>query len=349
VRLVEILEQAGIPPGVVNLVTGSGSEVGLPLIRHKKVRGISFTGSREVGETVARDAGLKRVGLELGGKNPVIIMDDADLGLALDGCIWAAFGTTGQRCTAASRIILHKAIAEKFTKAFVGRAKSLRIGDGLDPRVEMGPVINGTQLAKIHDYVVSGAEGGAKLLTGGRILTLGRFKKGWFHEPTVFNHVTPDMEIAREEIFGPVVCLMEARNLDEAMEIANSVDYGLSSSIYTSDVGNAFRAIDGIEAGITYVNAPTIGAEVHLPFGGVKKTGNGTREAGITGIDEFSEIKTVYFDYSRRLQRAQIDEVKQCQLKSARQSSGPRGRWQKGPQGRSLRTRCGRLTTPKTG
>ena len=308
IKLVEILEKAGVPRGVVNLVTGSGSEVGLPIIKHKKVLGLSFTGSREVGAQVLREAGIKKVGLELGGKNPIIIMPDANLDLALEGCVWGGFGTTGQRCTAASRVIVHKSVAEKFKKSFIARAKTLKLGSGLEKSTDVGPVINEQQLEKVHRYTGIGVSEGAKLACGGKRAALsGKWKKGFFYEPTVFTDVQPDMRVAREEIFGPTVSVIEVKNLDEAIEVANNVSFGLSSSIYTQNISDAMRAIEKLETGITYVNAPTIGAEVHLPFGGVKQTGNGTREAGITGIEEFSELKTVYIDYHGKLQKAQID------------------------------------------
>jgi acyl-CoA reductase-like NAD-dependent aldehyde dehydrogenase len=307
IRFVEILEKAGVPPGVINLVTGSGQDVGTPIIKNEKIDGISFTGSRDVGDIVSREAGVKKVGLELGGKNPILIMPDADLALAVDGCIWGAFGTTGQRCTAASRVIVHEDVLRKFTRRFHERTKHLHIGDGLDAKTDVGPVINAAQLRKIHTFTDIGKRERAHLLHGGRILTLGRFGKGFFYEPTIFTEVTRDMTIAKEEIFGPTVCVMPAEDLDDAIDIANDVDYGLSSAIYTKDIDQAFYAIEHIDAGLTYVNSSTIGSEVHLPFGGVKKTGNGTREAGILGIDEFSEVKTVYVDYSGKLQKAQID------------------------------------------
>lgn len=302
IELVKILEKAGLPEGVLNLVTGSGEEVGAEIVKNRRIRGISFTGSRNTGEFILKNAGIKKIGLELGGKNPIIIMDDADLDLALDGVIWGAFGTTGQRCTAASRVIVHESVKTKFEKMFVERAKKLKIGDGLKETTDVGPLINERALEKVDKYVRIGVQEGAKLLCGGKRVE----RKGFFYEPTVFTRVSCDMVIAREEIFGPVVSIIGCRDLEHAIEIANSVEYGLSSAIYTKSMRNAFRAIEKIEAGLTYINSSTIGSEVHLPFGGVKQTGN-TREAGILGIDEFSEMKTVYFDYSGRLQKAQID------------------------------------------
>lgn len=303
VELARILDRSGVPKGVVNLVTGSAEPVGTALVRHKDVRGISFTGSRDTGLWITQNAGIKKVGLELGGKNGIIVMDDADLKLALDGVIWGAFGTTGQRCTACSRVIVHKKIKDKFTKMLVGRAKRIRIGNGLNPKTEMGPLVNKSAQEKAHRYVEIGRREGAKLLCGGKR----RGNKGFFYMPTIFSGVHTGMRVAQEEIFGPVLSVIAVKNLDEAVDAMNSIEYGLSSSIYTKDVNSAFEAIERIEAGITYVNASTTGAEVHLPFGGVKQTGSG-REAGIMGIDEFSEVKTVYVDYSGRLQRAQIDD-----------------------------------------
>ena len=305
VELVKILEKAGVPKGVVNLVTGPGERVGMEIVRSEKVRGISFTGHRDTGKTILKEAGLKKVGLELGGKNGIIIMDDAELNLALDGVIWGGFGTTGQRCTATSRVIVHEKIKEKFEKMLVERTKKLRLGSGLDSNTDVGPLINQRAVEKVHRYTKIGLEEGAKLLCGGRIPE----RKGFFYEPTIFADVTTDMKIAQDEIFGPTVCLITVKNLEEAIEAMNSIEYGLSSSIYTNNIRNAFKAIEKIEAGLTYVNSSTIGSEVHLPFGGVKNTGNGTREGGILGIEEFSEVKTVYIDYSGKLQKAQIDIV----------------------------------------
>ena len=302
IKFVEILEKAGIPPGVINLVTGSGEQAGLPIVRHKSVRCISFTGSRETGLQITREAGIKKVGLELGGKNGIIVLEDADLNLAIDGVIWGGYGTTGQRCTAASRVIVQQSIKEKFEAALKGRVSKLRLGSGLDKKTDVGPLINKSAVEKVHRYTELGVKEGAKLLCGGNP-TQGR---GFFYQPTLFTDATYDMKISQEEIFGPVVCIIAVKNLDEAIEAMNSVSYGLSSSIYTSSIRSAFKAIEQIEAGLTYVNSSTIGSEAHLPFGGVKQTGS-CREAGIEGINEFSETKTVYFDYSGRLQKAQID------------------------------------------
>lgn len=301
-RFVELLSKAGVPAGVVNMLTGSGSIVGAELVTNPDVRAVSFTGSKKTGEWILKNAGLKKVGLELGGKNPIIIMGDADLDLALEGVLWGAFGTTGQRCTAASRVIVHKKVFSKFEKMLVGAAKKLCLGNGLKNSTHVGPLINKVAVEKSEKYVKIGLEEGAKLLCGGKAGP----KSGFFFEPTVFSNVSPKMRVAREEIFGPVVCLIKISSLEEAISVANSVEYGLSSSIYTKSISNAFRAINKIEAGIVYVNSSTIGSEVHLPFGGVKGTGNGVREAGIEGIHEFSETKTVYIDYSGKLQKAQM-------------------------------------------
>ncbi len=303
IRFIQILEKAGIPRGVMNLVTGPGSDVGAPINKHEDIRGISFTGSRDVGESIIKDSGVKRVGLELGGKNGIIVMDDADLRLALDGVIWGGYGTTGQRCTAASRVIVHEKIRKKFERMLVSRIRKLRLGNGLMKTTDVGPLINRDAVDKTHQYTVIGKDEGAKLLCGGRATK----RKGFFYEPTLFTDTSPKMRIAQEEIFGPIVCIIPVRNLDQAIDTMNSITYGLSSSIYTNDIKNAFTAIENIEAGLVYVNSSTIGSEVHLPFGGVKKTGNGTREAGIEGINEFSETKVVYVDYSGKLQKAQID------------------------------------------
>jgi aldehyde dehydrogenase (NAD+) len=303
IKFVEILEKAGFPKGVINLVTGSGGTAGMHLVRHKKVRGISFTGHKDTGIEILRVTGIKKVGLELGGKNPIIVMDDADLNLALDGVIWGGYGTTGQRCTAASRVIVHENIKDEFEKMLVERIKKLRLGNGLEPDVDVGPLVNQTAQEKSKTYVGIGLKEGAKLLIGGQIPKM----KGFFFEPTLFTNCSIDMRIAQEEIFGPVVSLITAKDLNDAINIANSVEYGLSSSIYTKNIRNAFKAIEKLDAGLTYINASTIGSETHLPFGGIKGSGT-TREGGWTAIEEFSELKTVYFDYSGKLQRAQIDD-----------------------------------------
>jgi acyl-CoA reductase-like NAD-dependent aldehyde dehydrogenase len=309
VRLVEATIDAGIPPGVVNLVHGTGSGVGIPMVEHPGIRLISFTGSSAVGRDIGARCGkqLKRLSLELGGKNAQIVMADADPDLALEGVLWGAFGTTGQRCTATSRLILHTPVKDRFLERLVERTKRLRIGNGLDESVEMGPLVNEGQRRTVMEYVQIGLSEG-RLLTGGKPLTDGAFRNGWYHEPTIFADVAPAARIAQEEIFGPVLAVIDAADLDEAIRILNNTRYGLSSSIYTRDVNAAFRAIRDIEAGITYVNGPTIGAEVQLPFGGVKDTGNGHREASHTVLDTFSEWKSIYVDFSGKLQKAQIDQ-----------------------------------------
>jgi aldehyde dehydrogenase (NAD+) len=308
VHFVRVLEEAGVPPGVVNLVTG-GPAVGEMLTTHPDVAVVSFTGSTAVGKLVNQNAAphFKKVHLEMGGKNAIMIMDDANLDLALEGCLWGGFGTTGQRCTAASRVIVHDRVHDRFVEQFVARARALRVGDGLDPKTQMGPSISDKQLQKVISYVEIGRQEGATVACGGRRLNEAEYEFGFFHEPTIFTGVTPAMRIAREEIFGPVVSVIKCRSLDEAVAITNGVIYGLSASIYTQDLNRAFHAMRDVYTGIFYVNAPTIGAEVHLPFGGTKATGNGHREAGLAALDVFSEWKSVYVDFSGRLQRAQID------------------------------------------
>ncbi len=308
-NLVQALIDAGLPPGVVNIVTGYGPDAGAPIVSHPGVRAISFTGSSEVGRIVGQTAAanFKPCSLEMGGKNAMIVLDDANLDLALDGAVWGAFGTTGQRCTATSRIIVHKKIAAEFTQRLVARADALKVGDGLDETVQMGPQINQQQIETSIRYSEIAKKEGAKLLTGGQPLEDGTFDKGHFFAPTVFGSVHPQMRIAQEEVFGPVVSLITCESFDEALEIANGIPYGLSTALYSRDVNKAFRAIRDLEAGITYINAPTIGAEVHLPFGGVKQTGNGHREGGTGALDFYTTWKSAYIDYSDKLQRAQID------------------------------------------
>ena len=309
-HLVKVCQEVGIPRGVVNYVTGDGESAGTPLTRHAGVALISFTGSSETGRQVnlACADTYKRAALEMGGKNAMIVMDDARLDLAVEGALWGAFATTGQRCTATSRIIVHKKILKEFVDRFVERAGSLKVGDGLDESVDVGPLINEAQLKKVMDYIQIGRDEGADPVLGGVRLTKNEYGRGFFFPPTVFTGVTRGMRIAREEIFGPVVCVLAADSLEDALEIANDSPYGLSSSIYTQDVNKAFAAMRDLETGITYVNSSTIGAETHLPFGGLKKSGNGHREgAAHTAIDIFSEWKTVYVDYSGKLQKAQMD------------------------------------------
>jgi aldehyde dehydrogenase (NAD+) len=308
-RLVEILLEAGLPGNVIQLVNGGGPSAGMPLVEHPQVKLISFTGSTEVGKMISAAAskGLKRVSLELGGKNAQIVLPDADLDLALEGVLWGAFGTAGQRCTATSRLILHEAIHDKFLATLVKRAEKLRLGDGLDPSTQIGPLINPAQLETVQSYVKIGRNEGAKLETGGERYTEGECRNGFFFQPTIFSGVDPEMRIAKEEIFGPVLAIIKVKSFEEAVRVLNNTKYGLSSSIYTRDVNAAFKAIRDIEAGITYINGPTIGAEAHMPFGGVKETGNGHREGGWPVYEFFTEIKTVFVDYSGKLQRAQID------------------------------------------
>lgn len=309
-NFVKVLDEAGLPPGVVNMITG-GPEIGELLTVHESVSVVSFTGSTAVGRLVNQNAApyFKKVHLEMGGKNAIMVMEDATLDLALEGCLWGGFGTTGQRCTAASRVIVHERVHDRFVDAFVARAQALRVGNGLAEGTDVGPLVSQKQLEKVMSYVAIGQQEGATMACGGRRLSDGSYAKGFFHEPTVFVGVTPDMRIAREEIFGPVVSVIKVRSLDEAVTVANDVAYGLSASIYTQDVNRAFRAMRDVYTGIFYVNAPTIGAEVHLPFGGTKATGNGHREAGTAALDVFSEWKSVYVDFSGRLQRAQIDNA----------------------------------------
>jgi aldehyde dehydrogenase (NAD+) len=308
-RLVEVFEEAGLPAGVLNFITGSGSVVGNEIVENPKVKAISFTGGTEAGTDVYVRAAklLKPVHLELGGKNPQIIMDDADIDLAIEGVLFGAFGSAGQRCTATSRLIVHEKVYDNVVKKLLEATKAMKIGDPLDPKTGMGPVASADQERKILEYIEIGRKEGARLLYGGEKLRGGLYDGGFFIAPTIFE-ATHGMRITKEEIFGPVLSVMKAKNYEDAIRIANDIDYGLSSSIYTRNVNLAFRAVDDLEAGITYINAPTIGAEIHLPFGGIKNTGNGGREAGTTAIDEFTEIKTVFVDYSGRLQKAQIEE-----------------------------------------
>ncbi|HKI91205.1 MAG TPA: aldehyde dehydrogenase family protein [Gaiellaceae bacterium] len=308
-RFVELLDEAGIPAGVVNIVHGGGSTVGDRIVRHPDVRVVTLTGSRETGVAVLKTGAdtLKHVHLELGGKNAIIVMDDADLDLAADGILWSAFGTSGQRCTAASRVIAHEKVYDALAKRLVAAAEKMRLGPGWEDDTDVGPVINAKALEKIHSYTEIGTGEGATLLTGGEAATDGDLGKGFYYRPTIFGGVDPQMRVAQEEIFGPTTSLIRVRDFDEAIRVSNGVKYGLSSSIFTRDVNSAFRAMRDLEAGITYINAGTTGAEVHLPFGGTKDTGNGHREAGQAALDVFTEWKSIYVDYSGKLQRAQID------------------------------------------
>jgi aldehyde dehydrogenase (NAD+) len=311
-RFVELLVEAGVPSGVVNIVHGGGGAVGDRLVRHPDVRVITITGSRETGVEVLRNAaeGLKHVHLELGGKNAIIVLDDADLDLAVEGILWSAFGTSGQRCTAASRVIVQDGAYDALQSKLVSAAEQLRLGVGWDDDTDVGPVINKGALEKIHSYTQIGKDEGAKLLTGGEVASGNGLDDGFYYRPTIFGDVEAGMRIAQEEIFGPTTALIRVRDFEEAIRVSNGIKYGLSSSIYTRDVNKAFRAMRDLAAGITYINAGTIGAEVHLPFGGTKDTGNGHREAGQAALDVFTEWKSIYVDYSGKLQKAQIDNVK---------------------------------------
>ena len=308
-RFVELLAEAGVPAGVVNIVHGGGGAVGKRLVGHPDVPVITLTGSRETGVQVLKDAAdnLKHVHLELGGKNAVIVMDDADLDLATEGIIWSAFGTTGQRCTAASRVIVHRDVYGALQSKLVAAAEKMRLGPGWEEDTDVGPLINRSALDKVHSYTGIGRDEGATLLTGGEIASGNGLGDGNFYRPTIFGDVAPGMRIAQEEIFGPTTALIPVESVDEAIRVANGVKYGLSSSIFTRDVNRAFRAMRDLDTGITYINAGTIGAEVHLPFGGTKDTGNGHREAGQAALDVFTEWKSIYVDYSGKLQKAQID------------------------------------------
>ena len=306
--LVEVMAEAGFPPGTINLVTGAGSEVGDAIVESPDVAVISFTGHTSTGRRIAEQAGrrLKRVSLELGGKNAIVVLADADLDLAADGILWSAFGTTGQRCTACSRVIVEEAVAEPLLDRLEGRTKALRLGPGLDPATDVGPLINEPARTKVESYIEVGRREG-RLVTGGAAATGAGLEHGHFFEPTIFADVKPMDRIAQEEIFGPVLSVIPVPDFDAAVTALNQTRYGLSGAIYTRDVNTAFRAMRDFETGIVYINAGTIGAETHLPFGGVKETGNGHREAGHAALDTYTEWKSIYVDFSGRLQRAQID------------------------------------------
>ncbi len=309
VRFVEVLQESGIPDGVVNLVIGGGSDVGNAIVEHPLVDLISFTGSTETGLGVAERAARlnKRCSLEMGGKNAIVVMDDADLELATDGILWSAFGTSGQRCTAGSRVVVHRAVQRELVERLAAGAGGMRLGNGLDETVQIGPVVSEGQLASISGYVEIGQREGAALAFGGRVISEGNLAGGHFHEPTIFDEVAPSMRVAQEEIFGPVTSVVPVNSLEEAIEVVNGVSYGLSASIFTQDINSAYQAMRDIYTGILYVNAGTIGAEIHLPFGGTKGTGNGHREAGTATLDFYTEWQSVYVDFSGKLQRAQID------------------------------------------
>src|SRR5437868_3740829 len=309
VRLVEILEEAGLPKGVINLILGPGGELGDHLVSHPGVDLISFTGSSDTGAHISEIGGrlLRRVSTELGGKNAIVVLDDADIDLSLDGIVWSAFGTSGQRCTAASRVIAHKTVAKDLVDKLVGRAKKLRLGNGLEASTDVGPVVSASQLERVHSFIPIAEKEGATVAAGRRIPREGALAKGFFHEPTVLVDVKPNMRVAQEEIFGPVTAVIEVNGIDEAIKVLNSTKYGLSCSVYTRNVNNAFRFMRDAETGLVYVNAGTIGAEIQLPFGGMKATGNGHREAGRAALDVYSEWKSIYVDFSGKLQRAQMD------------------------------------------
>jgi aldehyde dehydrogenase (NAD+) len=307
--LVEILLEAGLPPQVVQLVHGFGEEVGAAIVEHPEIPLISFTGSTETGRIVGEVCGRmhKRLSLEMGGKNAMIVLDDADLDLAMEGVLWGAFGTTGQRCTATSRLILQSGIHDEFLSKLVDRARAMRLGDGRKDGTDVGPLVNAAAVQKVEQYVEIGKGEGAELLCGGRRASGKGLDKGHFFEPTIFAGVKPCSRLEQEEIFGPVLSVVRVNTPDEAFTVNNDVKYGLSSSVYTRDVNLAFRALNELDNGITYINAPTIGAEAHLPFGGVKQTGNGHREGGWEVYEFYSETKVGYVDFSGTLQRAQID------------------------------------------
>jgi aldehyde dehydrogenase (NAD+) len=306
---VEVLLEAGLPPDVIQLVHGFGEEIGAAIVEHPDIPLISFTGSTATGSRIGEICGRmhKRLSLEMGGKNAQIVMPDAPMDLAVDGVLWGAFGTTGQRCTATSRLLLHTDIHDRFLDQLVARASNLKLGSGLVDGNDVGPLINQDALDKVERYVEIAKGEGDDVLTGGRPATAGDLERGFFYEPTILRGVRPGSRLACEEVFGPVLSVIRFEDLDEAIRINNEVQYGLSSSIYTNDVRASFRALNELDNGITYVNAPTIGAEAHLPFGGVKQTGNGHREGGWEVYEFYSETKVCYVDYSGRLQRAQID------------------------------------------
>jgi aldehyde dehydrogenase (NAD+) len=311
VRLVEIMELAGLPKGVLNLVLGPGGSLGDALVTHPGVDLVSFTGSSDVGAHICEIAGklLKRVSCELGGKNAIVVLDDADVDLSLEGIVWSAFGTSGQRCTAASRVITHRGVSNEVIDKLVSRANKLKMGHGLEVSTDLGPVVSAEAQQEIHSYIPIAEKEGATVAAGGRIPTEGALGKGFFHEPTVLIDVKPNMRVAQEEIFGPVTAVIEVKDIDDAIRVLNSTKYGLSCSVYTRNVNNAFRFMRDAETGLVYVNAGTIGAEIQLPFGGMKSTGNGHREAGRAALDAYSEWKSIYIDYSGKLQRAQMDDT----------------------------------------
>jgi acyl-CoA reductase-like NAD-dependent aldehyde dehydrogenase len=308
--LVDMFREVGLPPGVLNLVNGFGEDAGAPLVDHPTVRGISFTGSLDVGRAINERCArsMKRCSLELGSKNALIVMPDAELDLAVEASAWGAFATSGQRCTATSRLIVHDEVRSEFTDRLLDRVEGMKVGNGLDPDVELAPVINEQQKNRVLEYISVGQQEGAKVLTGGEELKGKDYENGYFLAPTVFDGMTPDMRIAKEEIFGPVTGIMKVDSVEEAITVANGTNYGLSCAIYTHNITNVFKAVQQLEFGVVYVNAPTIGAEIQVPFGGMKNTGNGHREAGPQAMDEFTEWKTVGIDFSGKLQRAQMGD-----------------------------------------
>jgi alpha-ketoglutaric semialdehyde dehydrogenase len=302
VRIFEIFHEAGVPAGVINLLLGKGSEVGQEIADHPAVRAISFTGSTEVGLQIYQQ-GAKRgipVQCEMGGKNPVVVMPDCDMDLAVESTAQGAFGSTGQRCTATSRAVVVDTIADEFVERIVERAKKFKLGDGSDPSSEIGPSVDEKQFNTVLKYIDIGREDGAELLTGGRRAKGENLSNGYFVEPTVFDRVTPDMRIAREEIFGPVLSVLRVKSFEEAVVVANDSDYGLSSSIFSTDANDIFRFVKDIESGMTHINSPTTGGEAHIPFGGIKSTGVGPREQGSTSLDFYTELKVVYVDFTGR-------------------------------------------------
>jgi alpha-ketoglutaric semialdehyde dehydrogenase len=305
-KMAELLHEAGLPAGVLNVITGPGGTLGDALASHKRINMISLTGSTEVGRRVAelcaRD--LRRCALELGGKNAVIVLEDADLDLAADSIAWGAFGTTGQRCTATSRVIVQQSVQKALTDRLVAAAERLKIGDGLNPQIDMGPLVNSGRVKAVHEYTEIGKQEGAVLVTGGTPLITGEYSDGAFYKPTIFTEVQPGMRIAREEVFGPFISLLPVRSYEEAIEVANSTEYGLSTAIFTEDMRLTFRAMRDIESGLVYFNAPTTGAEIHLPFGGMKQSGNGHRELGSGAVDELSEVKSIFVSYPRKTSTA---------------------------------------------
>ena len=307
VSLVKVFEDAGLPPGVLNLITGPGALVGNELVTNSKVRGISFTGFTEIGSGIYTEGerGLKKVQCEMGGKNAVIVLSDADMEKTLGGIVQGAFYSTGQRCTATSRAIVEESVYEPFMEELLARTSKLTVGDGMEPGVEVGPLSSQYQFDKVMEYIGIGAEEGARLAYGGRALTGPGYDTGYYVQPTIFTDVDPSMRIAQEEIFGPVLTVFKAKDLDEAIELANRVEFELSSSIYTRDLTKAFQYVDRVEAGMVHVNAPTLGGEVHLPFGGLKASGTGVRGQGTEAVNFFSEVVTVYIDYAGAAARAQ--------------------------------------------